>query len=140
MDRVQARIAAMESVSNADNLNDSAVRLRGLERAIQVHERRIAILNDILQNANLTEEQMAKVEARISHMENVTAQLNDLNEAKKEKLVTKLMAVSNLTEDEAEDAIENRGEARGRINHEVENETDDSEDSDDDSENETEED
>ncbi len=61
------------------------VKLTGLERAIQVHEARIAKMNEILANANLTAEQKTKIEAKITKATNVTAKLSELNNEKKEK-------------------------------------------------------
>lgn len=78
IDRVDSRIAEIES------RNQSVEKLRGLERAIQVHEDRVAKLDEILANANLTDEQRAKVEDRLAHVENVTGHLNDLAEKRQE--------------------------------------------------------
>jgi uncharacterized protein YxeA len=71
LDAVQARITAIKNKGG---------NITGLERAVQVHERRIEILNKILAKANLTEEQRAKIEAKIAHAENVTAKLKALEE------------------------------------------------------------
>lgn len=69
MDRVRARI---EAISNKGG------NLTGLDRAIQVHELRIAKLNAILASENLTAEQKAKIEAKIEHIENVTWKLQNI--------------------------------------------------------------
>jgi hypothetical protein len=72
MERIQERVNNLDGASDAEGLNDSAVKLVGLERAIQVHERRIAYLSSVLENANLTEAQRAKIETKLQSMkENV---------------------------------------------------------------------
>lgn len=76
--RVEGRMADIES------RNLSTEKLRGLERAIQVHENRMAKLDEILSNANLTDEQRARVEDRLAHVENVTGHLNDLEQQRQE--------------------------------------------------------
>lgn len=106
MERVQERMNRLENSSDGSELNESAEKLVGLERAIQVHERRINFLNNTLQNANLTDEQRERIEEKIAKAGNVTAKLDELQEAKMDKLKTRLMAVANLTDDQAEKVLE----------------------------------
>ena len=110
MNRIQDKINKLESGSDVKALNDSATKLIGLERAIQVHEQRITFLSNALENANLTDAQRAKIESKISKAQNVTDKLSELNAEKKDKIKTKLMAVGNLTDKEAQKIIENHGE------------------------------
>ena len=63
-------------MSNMQSKNEST---RGLDRAIQVHEARLAKLNDALTNANISEDKKAKIEQRISQVENVTAHLRNVD-------------------------------------------------------------
>ena len=119
MNRVQVRMGAMEVVSNGEN--ETALKLVGLERAIQVHERRITFLNNVVENADLTDAQRAKVEARLGKVETVTGKLKEINEAKQEQVKTRLMAAQGLTEEEAEALMEQKREQikdriRERIN------------------------
>lgn len=106
IDRIQERMNRMENNPEGSALNDSATKLVGLERAIQVHERRINFLNDKLENANLTDEQRARIEDKISRAQNVTSNLNELEQAKLEKLKTRIMAVANLTDEQANQVLE----------------------------------
>lgn len=75
MEKVKARI---------NGISNKGGNVTGLDRAVQVHERRIEILNKILAKANLTEEQRAKIEAKIAHVQNVTEKLKALEEVKNE--------------------------------------------------------
>lgn len=138
INKVQERMSKLDGASDAQGLNNSAVKLIGLERAIQVHEARIARLNLVLENANLTEKQRENIEARISKAEEVTEKLQEISDEKQEKIKTKLMAVKNITEEEAEDLVEQRvekieqkvkerTEIREKIREKIKNESDDSE-------------
>jgi len=105
INRVQERMKKIDGSSDAKALNNSAEKLVGLERAIQVHELKIGRLNSLLANANLTDEQKARIEAKIAKTQNVTAKLAELSTQKKEDIKTKLMAVRGLTEEEADKVI-----------------------------------
>ena len=106
MTRLQTRMESMNGASTGNGTIKSAEKLIGLERAIQVHEARIQKLKEILaENTNLTEEQVSIIAEKIAKAENNTQHLNEVQEAHKEKLKTKLMAVGNMTEDEAENEI-----------------------------------
>lgn len=108
LEKLNQTMTKIENGLDNKRLNESADKLIGLERAIQVHELKIIRLRLVLENANLTEEQKAKIENRISHVENVTLHLREVQEAKLEKVKTKLMAVGNLTEEQANDMVQNR--------------------------------
>lgn len=98
MEKIRARINATSNKGG---------NVTGLERAIEVHNRRITALNNILQNTNLTEEQRAKIEMKLGRAENVTAKLTALEsglEARKAGNITK-----NTTESE-EQQSENQTE------------------------------
>jgi len=104
--RVQNRINAIDGAFTKEGAKESVTKLVGLERAIQVHEARIAKLGEILSSGNLTEEQIVKIQARLDQAENNTAHLKEVEAAKIDKIKTKLMAVANMTKEEAEDEIE----------------------------------
>jgi len=106
IEKVQKRIQNMDESSNKKALNSSAEKLGGLERAIEVHELRISKLNEILATSNISEEEITKIQKQIDQAENVTSHLKDVELDQKEKLKTKLMAISNMTEQEANETIE----------------------------------
>lgn len=106
MQKVQERMNRLEDSSDGSKLNESAEKLLGLERAIQVHERRINFLNETLQNANLTDEQRARIEDKIAKAQDVNSKLDELQQAKMDKLKTRLMAVANLTDEQANKVLE----------------------------------
>lgn len=112
IERIQSRIDAIDGKATKAGIKDSATKLIGLERAIEVHEARIAKLNEILASENLTEEQRAKVQARLEQAENNTAHLKEVEAAKIERLKTRIMAVENLTEEEADDEIQEIKDAK----------------------------
>lgn len=96
----------MDKFDISSDVNDSATKLLGLEQAIGRHEQRITFLNYVLENANLTDEQRAKIEERMARVENVTARLGDLQQEKQDNMVTRLMAEGNLTEEQAKAVLE----------------------------------
>ena len=103
MNKIQEQ---MDKFQISSDVNDSATKLLGLENAIGKQEERIAFLNYVLENANLTDEQRAKVEERIARVENVTAKLDNLQQEKQDKMITRLMAQGNLTEEQAKTVLE----------------------------------
>lgn len=111
LNKIQERMGKLDGASDEKGLNASANNLVGLERAIQVHELKIERLNTRLANANLTEEQKARIEAKITKAEGVTSKIRELQQAKLDKVKTRLMAVRNLTEDEAEEIIAEKTDA-----------------------------
>lgn len=73
-------IADVEKTTNElKNDTKNSGKLTGLDRAIEVHNAQINKLNALLANTNLTEDQKIKLEARLAHVENVTAKLSGLN-------------------------------------------------------------
>ncbi|MEM4259442.1 MAG: hypothetical protein QXS38_01620 [Candidatus Pacearchaeota archaeon] len=105
LERIQARINAIDGASDKEGSRRVVDKLVGLERAIEVHEARISRLNALLASENLSEEQKAIIEARLEKAENNTVQLREIQAQKKEKIKTRLRAVSNMTEEEADEAI-----------------------------------
>jgi hypothetical protein len=105
MERAKTRMEALK-LADGDKANETAAKLVGLERAIQVHERRIAFISNVLANANLTEAQREKLELKLEKVKGVTSKLEELNQAKQEQIKTRLMAVKNMTEQEADQLME----------------------------------
>lgn len=89
LERVNATVNAMSNKGG---------NITGLARAIQVHEKRIELLNTILASKNLTAEQKAKIEAKIEHAENITAKLKALQEKLQNKTEENETAEQNCTE------------------------------------------
>lgn len=104
--RIQDRVQRMESSNDENSTKEKIGGLYGLKNAIETHENRIAKLNAILQNENLTEQQRKVVEMRLEKAQNNTAHLQEVQADKEDKLKTKLMAVANLTEEQAQLVID----------------------------------
>jgi len=98
--RAQARIDALDQDGNADNIRNSARKVVGLQRAIEVHKFRIETLKDIEANANLTDEQRAKFDEVIAKMENKTDDMREKLDDRKDKMKTRLRAVTEENESE----------------------------------------
>lgn len=105
LEKIQTRIDSIDGKSTEQGIKDAATKLVGLERAVEVHEARIAKLKEILLSGNLTEEQIAKVQEKISKVEDVAENLKEIETAKKDKVKTRLMAVAEMTEDKATEEI-----------------------------------
>jgi uncharacterized protein YxeA len=112
LERIQKRMDSIDGESTKQGIKNSATKLISLERAIQVHEARIAKFNEILASENLTDEQRLKIQAKIGQAENNTAHLNEVKDAQEEKLRTRLMAVSNMTEEQANAEIQELEDAQ----------------------------
>lgn len=106
VNRVKERVQNINGRSDEKGLRDNAEKLVGLERAIEVHEARITRLQTMLENENLTEQQKQVIEAQIERAQNNTADLAQIQLRQQEKVKTKLMAVGNLSEEEAEQEME----------------------------------
>ena len=112
LEKVQTRMNSIDGKSTKEGIQGAAAKLVGLERAIQVHEARIAKLKEILASENLTAEQTEKVQAKIEKAEDNTAHLKEVQAAKQEKVKTRLMAVANMTEEEANEKIQELEDAQ----------------------------
>ena len=107
INNVKERINNIDGESTSQGVKESAVKLIGLERAIEVHELRIQKLNEILSSSDLSEEQIEKIQERLAKVEENTAKLREVKEAKKEKIKIRFMVVNSVTEDQAEIEIKN---------------------------------
>lgn len=75
----------------------------GLDRAIEVHELRIAKIQSLLASANLSDEQKAKLEKRLNRVQNVTAKLENVDakiEEKAAKIEAKVSEIKDKVESE----------------------------------------
>ena len=87
--KIEEKLNAIAAANNGE-LDAKLMKETGLSRAIQVHEKRIEILNELLASGELTEKQTEKVTDKIEHTENVTAQLEELEENKNTGNVSKV--------------------------------------------------
>ncbi len=114
-DKIMTSVQAIIDRLQARNFSFNGT---GLDRAIQVHEIRIEKINSMLANANLSAEQAAKVEARLSQVQNVTAHLQNVEsriEAKVAEIRSNIEAENktiNETVREGESRTISRGEWR----------------------------
>lgn len=104
--KVQERINAIDGKATQKGIEDSVSKLVGLEKAVEVHEARIAKLGEILASENLTGEQIEIIQGRLEKAEENTAHLKEVQAAKIEKLSTRLMAISNMTEEEVASRVQ----------------------------------
>ncbi len=74
-----------ERIEKLSARNISSDKFVGLARAIQVHEVRITRLNSLLESVNLTDDQRARVEARLSNVENVASKLRNIESRIRER-------------------------------------------------------
>lgn len=109
IEKVQNRISKFEDKNSATELRNATEKLVGLERAMEVHELRIERLNVLLNNSNLSDDEIAKIQARIDQAENNTQHLKDVAQAQRERNELKLKAM-NKTRKETEDEKENESE------------------------------
>lgn len=113
IEKVKARVNKIDGKADREGIKDSVSKLVGLERAIEVHEAHIQRLNDLIaNNSNLSEEQIAKIQEKIEKIENNTAKLKEIEADKKDKFKTKLMAITNMSEEEASAEIQNLEDAK----------------------------
>lgn len=114
LEKVQKRI------KNIEEKNLSSEKLRGLDRAIQVHELRVERFREKLENSNLTEEQKEKLELALNRSTKSLEGLNQLKKIKEEREVLRLRATQNLSEEEAKKIIENLSKERQEIRQKIE--------------------
>ncbi len=105
-DKLMASIKARVN-SIATSTSDIGIkRFNAMEQAIQVHEATVERLQNLIANGNLTEEQIAKIEARLNRTQRLVTQLTEIQAVKRENMITQIMAIKNLTREEAETALE----------------------------------
>ena len=102
LERARERLQNIQYAGEGLALNKSKEKMNAMQQAIEVHELRIQKLNDMLANDNLTEVQIANIEARLAHSQQIAGQLKTIQERKRENLKIKIRAVENKTDDEAQ--------------------------------------
>lgn len=108
--RVQVQLGKLDGNQRFEELNNTAYRLVALERAIEVHQRRITFIQDMLNNSNLTQQEIAVLEMRLEKAQNNTAHLIQVSEDKKDNMTQRIMELRNITEEEASAIVEQRQE------------------------------
>lgn len=94
IEKVQARISKFENRDSAKELRNATDKLVGLERATEVHELRIERLNMLLNQSNLSADEIARIQARIDQSQNNTQHLRDVAQQQRERNELKLKAMN----------------------------------------------
>lgn len=111
IERVQERISKIEN-------GNASQKLVGLDRAIQVHQARIARFNAQLNNSNLSAEQIEKLQEKIEQVQENTDHLREVAQEKRDRIEQRAM---NLSEERSREKDMNR--TRNEIQDELENQT-----------------
>jgi len=94
IEKIQNRISKFENKDSAEELKNATNKLVGLERAMEVHGLRIDRLNVLLNDSNLSADEVAKIQLRIEQTENSTQHLRDVSEAQRERNELKIKAMN----------------------------------------------
>lgn len=106
MEKVRKTVESSDE-KNLKETNKSADWLVGIERAIEVHQLKIERLNELISNdSNLSQEQIANIQARINKSQQSIDHLTQVEQAKRERIKMKLMAFGNMSEEQAEKKLE----------------------------------
>jgi predicted transcriptional regulator len=104
--RVQDRIKNIDNANDENGVRKSAEGLVGLGRAIEVHRIKIERLQSLLDNENLTDEERSRIELALDRVQNNTAKLEEVQATQLDRIKTRLMAIANLSDDNASKYIE----------------------------------
>jgi hypothetical protein len=94
IEKVQNRVSKFEDKDSAAKLRNATDKLVGLERSVEVHELRIERLNVLLNDSNLSADEIARIQLRIEQAENSTQHLRDVSEAQRERNELKIKAMN----------------------------------------------
>jgi chromosome segregation ATPase len=122
IEKVQNRISKFEDKNSAADLKNSTNKLVGLQRAIEVHELRIERLNVLLNNSNLSADEIANIQARIDQAESNTQHLKDVTEAQRKRNELKLKAMNKIKNEFEEDDSSEENETEDELENETEEE------------------
>lgn len=106
IESAQARLSSIQEDTKEAQIRTTAEKVVGLERAILAHENRIEVLKDILSEQNLSDEARTAMESAVARMENRTQEMSQKLEEKKDRVKTRLRAVSGDNAEDVESAIE----------------------------------
>jgi len=134
---IQARIAAKNNNSQAmenaleaherimnrvqiryEKLANASENMAPLDNAIAVHQAKVAAMQGILENVNLTGTQRTRIEARLTQMNEVTGNLMQIQERARERLTERL---ANNTENTEENQEQNEGQGSGNADEALDN-------------------
>ncbi|HOW36635.1 MAG TPA: hypothetical protein PLK34_00055 [Candidatus Pacearchaeota archaeon] len=125
LEKVRNVVQNRREKNTEEGINQTATWLTGIDRAIEVHENKIARLNFlILEGTNLTEEQISLIQEKINKTEANIEHLKEVQTQQGERIKTKFMAMENLTEEQVESKL-NQIRNRIRNPHSPENEDED---------------
>jgi hypothetical protein len=111
LEKARIRLEKINEEGSQEKVNERVRTITGLEIALMNHEQNLERFRLRLEQRNLTEEQQAKAEEILERMQNQTEKFELKIESKKDNLKTRVMEISNLTQDEVEvrfEAIENK--------------------------------
>ncbi len=106
LENAQRRINKIQGDTKEQKIKETAKKLIGIQRAIEAQKNRIEVLKDILAEKNLSEEQKTKLNEIISKFESKTAELSEKVEGKKEQIKTKLLAVTQKSEEDVNKIVD----------------------------------
>lgn len=105
IESAQARLDALQEDTKEAQVRTTAEKIVGLQRAIAAHENRIEVLKDVLAEQNLSDEARTAIEAAIVKMETRTQAIEQKLEERKDRIKTRLRAVTEKTESEVSEDI-----------------------------------
>ncbi|MDP1695315.1 MAG: DUF5667 domain-containing protein [archaeon] len=105
LERARLRLDSIQEDTEESQVKITAEKIVGLQRAIAAHENRIEVLKDILAEQNLSDEARTAIETAVAKMENKTQAIEQKLEERKDKIKTRLRAVTEKTDSEVSDDI-----------------------------------
>lgn len=111
VERAKARLSSIQEDTKEAQVRNTAEKIIGLQRAIQAHENRIEVLKDVLAEQNLSDDARESIESAVERMENRTEVMSQRLKEKKDRVKTRLRAVTGDSEEEV-DAVINKIENR----------------------------
>ena len=105
IERAEKRLERIDGDGNSSKILDSAVKLKGLEVAVEAHDLRIQRLKEFVAGANLTDEQTERFNEIISKMEEKNSEMREKLEERQDRIETKLRAVTEKNESEVENEV-----------------------------------
>ncbi|MCX8159063.1 MAG: DUF5667 domain-containing protein [Candidatus Pacearchaeota archaeon] len=100
IENAQARLALIQEDTTETKAKLAAEKVIGIERALKAHQNRIEVLQDILAEKNLSDEARTAIESAIERMENRTKVMEQKLEERKERVKTRLRAITEKSEQE----------------------------------------
>jgi hypothetical protein len=121
MERVINKMGQIVDTSDVEKSTESAAKLIRLENAIQVHERRIDYIVNVLETSDLSEMQRSQIESRIQKINTTIVRLNTIQESQQNQLQIRVMAMQNVSEEESKRIV--YGETENTVESEKDSES-----------------